>query len=104
MLRPALALCPASAPHSRIISVRYAVFLPGRLPLLPASLLVYLLHHARITGTAVTVSSVSGFAQTFPVVLDRAALPALQNELKLGAQRLFFRVPGGFRSPEPAHP
>ena len=57
------------------------MFLPVDLPLLPPSLLVYLLRHARITGSAVTVSAVSGFAQTFPVVLDRAALPALQNEL-----------------------
>jgi molybdopterin-guanine dinucleotide biosynthesis protein A len=56
------------------------VFLPVDLPLLPASLLVYLLRHARITGSAVTVCSVSGFTQTFPAVLDRAALPALQNE------------------------
>ena len=72
-----------------IISVRYAVFLPVDLPLLPASLLVYLLHHAHVTGSAVTVSSVSGFAQTFPVVLDRAALPALQNELNSGRSGCF---------------
>jgi len=62
-------------------SARHALFLPVDLPLLPASLLVYLLRSARITGSAVTVCSVSGFAQTFPVVLDRAALPALQSEL-----------------------
>lgn len=62
-------------------SARYAVFLPVDLPLLPASLLVYLLRSACITGSAVTVCSVSGFTQTFPVVLDRAAQPTLQNEL-----------------------
>jgi molybdopterin-guanine dinucleotide biosynthesis protein A len=62
-------------------SARYAVFLPVDLPLLPASLLVYLLRSARIAGSAVTVCSVSGFTQTFPAVIDRAALPALQNEL-----------------------
>lgn len=64
-----------------IISTRYAVFLPVDLPLLPPSLLVYLLRRAQITGSAVTVPSVSGFAQTFPAVLDRSTLPALQNEL-----------------------
>jgi molybdopterin-guanine dinucleotide biosynthesis protein A len=64
-----------------IICARYAVFLPVDLPLLPASLLVYLLRSARITRSAVTVCSVSGFTQTFPAVLDRAVLPALQNEL-----------------------
>jgi molybdopterin-guanine dinucleotide biosynthesis protein A len=65
--------------------VRYAVFLPVDLPLLPSSLLVYLLHHAQTTGSVVTIPSVSGFTQTFPAVLDRAALPALENELN--AQR-----------------
>jgi molybdopterin-guanine dinucleotide biosynthesis protein A len=64
-----------------MISSRYAVFLPVDLPLLPPSLIVFLLRHARITGSAVTVPSVSGFTQTFPAVLDRALLPALQNEL-----------------------
>ena len=55
--------------------------------------------HARITGSAVTVPSVSGFTQTFPAVLDRAVLPALQSELDSQQQRLFFRVPGGRGSP-----
>jgi molybdopterin-guanine dinucleotide biosynthesis protein A len=62
-------------------SARYAVFLSVDQPMIPASLLVYLLRRARITGSSVTVPSVSGFTQTFPAVLDRAALPALQNEL-----------------------
>lgn len=75
-LGPLTGICAALS----VVSARYAVFLPVDLPLLPASLLVYLLRHARITGSAVTVCSVSGFTQTFPAVLDRAALPALQNE------------------------
>ncbi len=79
-LGPLSGICAALS----IISVRYAVFLPVDLPLLPASLLVYLLRHAQITGSAVTIASISGFTQTFPVVLDRAALPALQNELNSG--------------------
>jgi len=63
---------------------RWAVFLPVDLPLLPASLIAYLLRHAEITGQAITVASVSGFTQTFPAVLDCAALPALQSELSAG--------------------
>lgn len=76
-LGPLSGICTALS----IISVRHAVFLPVDLPFLPPSLLVYLLHHAQITGSAVTLPTVSGFAQTFPVVLDRAALPALQNQM-----------------------
>jgi molybdopterin-guanine dinucleotide biosynthesis protein A len=76
-LGPLSGICTALS----IISTRYAVFLPVDLPLLPPSLIVFLLRHARITGSVVTVPSISGFAQTFPAVLDRAALPALQNEL-----------------------
>jgi molybdopterin-guanine dinucleotide biosynthesis protein A len=60
------------------------VFLPVDLPLLPASLLVFLLHHARITASAVTLCSVNGFAETFPVVLRRDILPLLQSELEAG--------------------
>jgi molybdopterin-guanine dinucleotide biosynthesis protein A len=76
-LGPLSGICTALS----IVSARYAVFLPVDLPLLPASLLVYLLHHAQLTGSAVTVPSISGFAQTFPAVLDKSTLPALQNEL-----------------------
>lgn len=72
-----------------IISVRYAVFLPVDLPLLPPSLLVFLVRHAQITGSAVTVPSVSGFSQTFPAVLDRSTLPALENELGSGRYGCF---------------
>jgi molybdopterin-guanine dinucleotide biosynthesis protein A len=65
-------------------SARWAVFLAVDLPLLPASLVAFLLDHAQITGRAVTVSSVNGYAQTFPAVVDRAALPALEIELAAG--------------------
>lgn len=61
-----------------------AVLLPVDLPLLPASLLVFLLHHARITGAAVTLCSVNGFVQSFPAVLRREILPLLQSELEAG--------------------
>lgn len=57
-----------------------AVFIPVDLPLLPASLLARLLADARITGASVTLTSVNGFAQTFPVVLRTALLPLLHKE------------------------
>ena len=62
----------------------FAVFLPVDMPLLPASLIVYLLHHALITGRAVTLASVNGFAQSFPAVVCWSALPVLQAELEAG--------------------
>jgi molybdenum cofactor guanylyltransferase len=70
-------------------SARYAVFVPVDLPLLPASLLAFLLQRARIEGSAVTLSSVSGFAQTFPAVIDRAILPGLQGGLEAGRAGCF---------------
>ena len=70
-------------------AARYAVFLSIDLPLLPPSLLVFLLRYARITGAAITVASVSGFAQTFPAVIDRMALPTLRSELHSGQSGCF---------------
>jgi len=65
-------------------SAEYAVFLPVDLPLLPSSLVSWLLSHARITGAIVTVPSINGFAQTFPAVVHRAALPELTSRLRSG--------------------
>lgn len=76
-LGPLAGICAALAASS----ARFAVILPVDLPLLPPRLIVYLLRRARITAAAVTLPSVNGFAQTFPVVLDRSTLPALQDEL-----------------------
>lgn len=84
-LGPLSGICAAFAS----VSARYAVFLPVDLPLLPPSLISYLLHHARITGQAVTVASVNGFTQTFPAVLDRVILPALENEMQAGCRGCF---------------
>lgn len=66
-----------------------AVFVPVDLPLLPATLLQYLMHHARTTGHAVTLASVNGFAQTFPSVLHKKALPLLREELAAGRSGCF---------------
>ena len=51
------------------------------MPLLPTSLIIYLLHHATVTQSAVTVVSIGGFIQTFPAIIDKAALPSLQSSL-----------------------
>ena len=68
---------------------RYAAFLSVDLPLLPASLVAFLLHHAQITGATATIVSVNGFAQTFPAVVDRRALPVLESALKEGDRGCF---------------
>jgi molybdopterin-guanine dinucleotide biosynthesis protein A len=92
-LGPLAGICAAFA----ATSTRFAVFLPVDLPLLPPSLIATLLHHARITGHAVNVPSVNGFIQTFPAVLERSALPALQNKLHSGQRGCFsaFRAAAG---------
>jgi molybdopterin-guanine dinucleotide biosynthesis protein A len=84
-LGPLSGICAALA----ATSARYAVFLPIDLPLLPPSLLVFLLRYARITGAAVTIPSVSGYPQTFPAVINRTALPTLENELNSGLSGCF---------------
>jgi len=82
---PLSGICSALASTA----ARRAVFLPVDLPLLPVSLVDCLLHHAQITGRAVTLPSVNGFVQTFPVVVDRAVLPALEAELAAGRRGCF---------------
>jgi molybdenum cofactor guanylyltransferase len=79
-LGPLAGICAALASTS----ARLAVFVPIDLPLLPASLIVFLLKHARDTGRPVTVPSVNGFAQTFPAVLDGKLLTKLEGELQAG--------------------
>jgi len=63
---------------------QWAVFLPVDLPLLPASLLSFLLAHARATSAGVTVASVNGFVQTFPAILSKAVMPFLREEIESG--------------------
>lgn len=77
-LGPLAGICAALASTS----ARYAVFLPVDVPLMPPALIGFLVHSSRITGRVVTVSALAGFDQTFPAVLDRAVLPALEAALK----------------------
>ena len=79
-LGPLSGICSALASSA----ARWAVFVSVDAPLMPASLVRYLLEHAEITGGAVTLPSVAGFTQTFPAVLDRAVLSLLQSELGAG--------------------
>jgi molybdopterin-guanine dinucleotide biosynthesis protein A len=60
----------------------YAVFLAVDCPLLPSSLVAYLLRHAETAGALVTIASVNGLQQTFPAVIAREALPALETRLR----------------------
>ena len=84
-LGPLSGICAALASTA----ARWAVFGPVDLPLLPPSLAVYLLRHARMTQSMVTVPAVNGFAQTFPAVLHRSALPVLERELDAGRRGCF---------------
>lgn len=92
-LGPLAGIC-AALESSR---VQYAVFLPVDLPLLPASLVAYMVQHARITNAAVAVPSVNGYPQTFPSVVDRCTLPALETTLREGRRGCFsaFRAAAG---------
>lgn len=84
-LGPLSGICAALASTTS----QWAIFIPVDMPLLPPPLLRFLLDHARITGTPVTVTSVNGFAQSFPVVLDRAVLAMLLQELQSGCGGCF---------------
>ena len=77
-LGPLAGICAALVSST----AQYAVFLPIDLPLLPASLITYLVHHALVTESAITAVSVAGFIQTFPVVIHRAGLGVLQSRLR----------------------
>ena len=66
-----------------------AVFLPVDMPLVPASLIGYLLHHARVTGAALVVPRACGYAETFPAVVRREALPELRRRLEGGGGGCF---------------
>lgn len=68
---------------------QHAIFLSVDLPFVPPSLVAFLFHHARVTSRAITIATVTGFAQTFPAVIARQALPALASELNAGRNGCF---------------
>ncbi len=68
----------------RSTGARFGVFLPVDVPLMPSSLIAYLVRHAQITGTLVTLASVNDSPQTFPAVASRDTLPLLEAELGKG--------------------
>lgn len=70
-------------------SASWAVFVPIDLPFLPAQLIRSLLDRAELTGNAITLPSLNGFAQTFPCILNRAILPGLRRELEAGRNGCF---------------
>lgn len=84
-LGPLSGICAAL----RSITARHAVFLSVDMPLLPPGLIEYLLFHACSTGRAVTLGSVAGFPQTFPVVLLGNIMPVLENQLSNGRRGCF---------------
>ena len=94
-LGPLAGICSSLASTA----ARRAVFLSVDAPLIPASLVSFLVRHAAITSAVITVPSINGFAQTFPAVLDRDALPALERELasgRLGCFRAFQAAANSF--------
>lgn len=75
------ALASTSAPRAAFLSVDA--------PLIPVSLLTYLLHHAQTTDALATLVSVNGFTQTFPAILDRRAIQSLHQSLLSGHSGCF---------------
>jgi molybdenum cofactor guanylyltransferase len=85
---PLAGVCAALASTA----AEWAVILSIDLPLVPAPLIGYILHHARIANPAAVVPSVSGFPQTFPAIVASAALPMLQQELDAGRSGCFAAI------------
>lgn len=82
---PLAGICSALAQCSADL----AVFVSVDMPILPPSALTFLAARAAITAQAVTLFAVNGYPQTFPVVVRRDALPALQADLEHGSRGCF---------------
>lgn len=70
-------------------SADFVAFLPVDMPLLPPSFVPLMIARAQITDAAVTLVSVNGYAQTFPAIVSRSALPALETEFRKGNRGCF---------------
>ena len=83
-------LIPESGPlggiHAALSAstARWNLFLPVDMPLMPPSLLRYLLDRAELTAAPVTAVLLNGRLEPLPVVLDRAVLPHLVGLLARG--------------------
>jgi molybdenum cofactor guanylyltransferase len=73
-IRPALAASNAE----------WNIFLPVDMPLMPSSLLRWMLHHAILTESAVTTVRLNGRAEPLPVVLHVSVLATIQEQLESG--------------------
>ncbi len=62
----------------------WAVFVSIDMPQMAPELVAYLIRDAQVTGAAVTLASVNGFAETFPAVVRRETLPVLRERLRQG--------------------
>ena len=74
---------------SSLLKCAGACFCPLILPLLLAALVGFLLAKPLNVGTAISVVKANGVAQTFPAVIERAALPALRAALERGNKGCF---------------
>ena len=84
-LGPLSGICSALA----ATEAQFAVFLPVDMPVVPPGLIRVLLENARIKDSLVVGPSIGGFSETFPVVIQRAALPVLLRELADGRRGCF---------------
>lgn len=83
-------LDPGLGPLGGVVSAlentrqKWAVFLSVDTPLMAPELVAFLVRDAQMTGAAITLSTVNGFAETFPAVVRTEMLPALRQELGQG--------------------
>lgn len=80
-LGPLSGICSALAATPVAAQTQFAVFLPVDMPLVPPELIRWLVHSAKVKNALVTLPSIGGFAETFPVVLQRSLFPVLSREL-----------------------
>ena len=97
-LGPLAGICAAL----QAASTRFVVFLPIDLPLLPPTLVKYLLHHARITGRAVTVPIGQRLRPNFPRSPRPIRASGAPNRTAMRQTRLLFRFQGCRGMPRPA--
>ncbi len=71
------------------VDTELAVIVTVDTPLMPPGLITCLVDYAVLTAAPVVLASINGFAQTFPAVVRRSALSALEHELTSGSGSCF---------------